>query len=263
LRRVYSSGRGSHALDRGADVNAQNDVRWIALYFVCYVGQVKFLIDHDANVDCWDDNQATPLAVAPPVLPPTAQLGAPPQPVLAPRTKRKQRGTKYQRARMCPLAGKKPLRRCNTVLDPQPPTHLQPPGVSVVEPSFVVPGFPGLDGRHVSPFVVTQKLFFDAVVEEILRAEAEHGRKAEAARRRAEGEEYAHLLEKDVRKAHRRAMEQEERQRQAERETMEREHRERERTSGEGALGMRGHTVGPHHAASRKSGPRCVATPSE
>jgi hypothetical protein len=120
--------------------------------------------------------------------------------------------------------------------------------VSVVEPSFVVPGFPGLDGRHVSPFVVTQKLFFDAVVEEILRAEAEQKeyakvveedrRKAEAPRRRADSEEYARLLEEDIGKAHRRAMEQEERQRQAERETMEREHRERVRTSGEGAPGM-------------------------
>jgi hypothetical protein len=49
-------------------------------------------------------------------------------------------------------------------------------------------------------------------------------RKAEAARRRAEKEEFTRLLEEDMRKAqeaHRRAMEQEERQRQAERESME------------------------------------------
>jgi hypothetical protein len=138
----------------------------------------------------------------------------------------KQRGTKYRRARMHPLTARKPLQRCNTVLAPQPLTHPQPPGALIDEPSFVVPGFPGLDYRHLPPFIA-QKIFFDALVEgrqAILRAEEERkvrdeearyahlleqdSRKAEAAHRRAEDAEYARLLEEDRRKAeaaHRRA----------------------------------------------------------
>jgi hypothetical protein len=131
----------------------------------------------------------------------------------------KQRDTKYRQARMRPLAARKPLKRCNTVLVPQPPTHPHPPGAFIVEPSFVVPGFPGLDDRHLPPFVA-QKLFFDALVEgrqAILRAEegrnkraeeAEYARlleqdskKANEARRRAEDAEFARLLEEDRRKA--------------------------------------------------------------
>jgi hypothetical protein len=131
----------------------------------------------------------------------------------------KQRGTKRRRAKMRPLTATKPLRRCNTVLVPQPPTHPQPPGAFVVEPSFVVPGFPGLDDRHLPPFVA-QKLFFDALDEgrqAILRAEEERkeseeqakyehlveqdSKKAHEARRRAEEAEYARLLEEDLRKA--------------------------------------------------------------
>jgi hypothetical protein len=184
----------------------------------------------------------------------------------------KQRGTKHRRAKMRPLTAKKPLRRCNIVIVPQPPTHPQPPGAFIVEPSFVVPGFPGLDYRHLPPFVA-QKIFFDALDEgrqAIFRAEEERReskeqakyehlveqdskkahearcraeeteyarlleedrRKAEAARLEAENEEFARLVEEDRRKAqeaHRRAMEQEERQRQAERESVERKRRERE-----------------------------------
>lgn len=131
----------------------------------------------------------------------------------------KRRGTNYRRAKMRPLIARKPLRRCNTVLAPQPPTHPQPPGAFVVEPSFVVPGFPGLDDRDLPPFVA-QKLFFDALDEgreAILRAEEERkeseeqakyehlveqdSKKAQAARRRAEEAEYARLLEEDRRKA--------------------------------------------------------------
>jgi hypothetical protein len=131
----------------------------------------------------------------------------------------KQRGTKHRRAKMRPLAAKKPLRRCNTVIVPQPPTHPQPPGAFVVEPSFVVPGFPGLDYRHLPPFVA-QKIFFDALDEgrqAILRAEEERreseeqakyehlvepdSKKAHEARRMAEEAEYARLLEGDRRKA--------------------------------------------------------------
>jgi hypothetical protein len=131
----------------------------------------------------------------------------------------KPRGTKHRRAKMRPLAARKPLKRCNTVLVPRPPTHPQPPGAFIVEPSFVVPGFPELDYRHLPPFVA-QKLFFDALVEgrqAILRAEeerkkreeeAEYARlleqdlkKAQEAHRRAEYAEYARLLEEDRRKA--------------------------------------------------------------
>jgi hypothetical protein len=131
----------------------------------------------------------------------------------------KQRGTKYRRANMRPLTARKPLRRCNTALVPQPPTHPQPPGAFIVEPSFVVPGFLGLDDRHLPPFVA-QKLFFDALDEgrqAILRAEVERierdkqaeyehlleqdSKKAHEARRKAEEAEYARLLDEDLRKA--------------------------------------------------------------
>src|SRR5580698_8024326 len=47
--------------------------------------------------------------------PPTTQQGTQLQLVLVPHTKQNSRGTKYQRGRI-PLAGGKPLRRCNTVL---------------------------------------------------------------------------------------------------------------------------------------------------
>jgi hypothetical protein len=57
----------------------------------------------------------------------------------------KLRGTKYRWAKIRPLAVRKPLRRSNTVLVSQPPTHPQPPGAFIIEPSFVVPGLPGLD----------------------------------------------------------------------------------------------------------------------
>jgi hypothetical protein len=73
-----------------------------------------------------------------------------------------QRGTKYRRAKVRPLTASKPLRRRNTVLVPPAPTHPQPPGAFVVEPSFVVPGYPGLDDRNLPPFV-EQKIFFDAL----------------------------------------------------------------------------------------------------
>lgn len=131
----------------------------------------------------------------------------------------KPRGTKYRRAKMRPLAARKPLERCNTALVPLPPTHPQPPGALIVEPSFVVPGFPGLDARDLPPFVA-QKLFFDALDEgrqALLRAEEERkereadavyarlleqdSKKAFEARRRAEEAEYARLLEEDRRKA--------------------------------------------------------------
>lgn len=114
----------------------------------------------------------------------------------------------YRRAKTRRL---KPLRRCNTVLVPQPPTHPQLPGAYVLEPSFVVPGYPELDDRHLPPFVV-QKLFFDALYEgrqALLRAEEERWEVAEMARLQAE-QEYARLLEQDLKKAqaaHRRAEE--------------------------------------------------------
>lgn len=131
----------------------------------------------------------------------------------------KPRGTKYRRVKKRHLLVKKPLQRCNTVLAPQPPTHPQPPGAFVVEPSFVVPGFPELDHRHLPPFVA-QKIFFDALHEgrqAILRAEedrkereeeAEYARvlkqdlkKAQEAHRKAQEAEYARLIEEDRRKA--------------------------------------------------------------
>jgi len=131
----------------------------------------------------------------------------------------RQRGTRYRRAKLRPLTRGKPLRRCNTAFVPLPPTHPQPPGAFIVEPSFIVPGFPMLDNRHLPPFVV-QKLFFDALDEgrqALLRAEQERkecneeaeyarlleqdSKKALEARRRAEEAEYARLIEEDRRKA--------------------------------------------------------------
>jgi hypothetical protein len=170
----------------------------------------------------------------------------------------KQCGTNYWRAKRRPLPRGKALRRCNTVIGPQPPTHPQPPGAFIVEPSFIVPGFPGLDYRHLPPFVA-QKLFFDALQEgrqAIVRAEEEHkkrgeqaeyahqleqdSKKAQAAHRRAEDAEYARLLEEDLRKAEaaRRKAEKEEyvrmleedmrRAREAHRRALEQEERQRQ-----------------------------------
>jgi hypothetical protein len=141
----------------------------------------------------------------------------------------KQQGTECRRAKMRPLTGNKPLRRCNTVIVPQPPTYPQPPGAFVVEPSFIVPGFPELDYRDLPP-VVELKLFFDALhegrqtilraeEERIAREEAEYARRLEqnsngvqAAHRRAVATEYAKLVEENWRKAEaaRRKAEQEE-----------------------------------------------------
>jgi hypothetical protein len=74
-----------------------------------------------------------------------------------------------------------------------------------------VPGYPELDDRHLPPLIV-QKFFFDALYEgrqALLRAEEERYEEAEAARLQAE-EEYARLLEQDLKRAraaHRRAEE--------------------------------------------------------
>ncbi len=73
----------------------------------------------------------------------------------------------------------------------------QPPEAFIVEPSFVVPGFPGLDNRRLPPDVV-QKPFFEAIP----RAEEERNSREEDAK-------FALLLEQDSKKAykvHRRAM---------------------------------------------------------
>jgi hypothetical protein len=72
----------------------------------------------------------------------------------------------------------------------------------VLEPSFVVPGFPEEDDRHLPP-LVTQKLFFDALYagrQALLRAEDERNEEAEEARWREE-EEYARQVEQDLKKA--------------------------------------------------------------
>jgi hypothetical protein len=56
----------------------------------------------------------------------------------------------------------------------------------VLEPSFVVPGFPELDDQHLPPFV-EQKLFLDALYagrQALLRAADERNEEAEAARQR-------------------------------------------------------------------------------
>lgn len=143
-------------------------------------------------------------------------------------------------AKMCPLAGRKPFRRCDTVLVPQSPTHPQSPGAFVVEPSFIVPGFLELDHQNLPPFVA-QNLFFDAhpLKQDSKMSLAAHRkgkeaeparllkgdlRKAEAPRRRKENEVFVRLLKEDrhkTEKANRQTMEQERRQ-QAERESMER-----------------------------------------
>jgi hypothetical protein len=154
----------------------------------------------------------------------------------------------------------KPLRRCNTAVVPPPATYPYPPGAYILEPSFVVPGFPDVDHRHIPP-LVAQKLFMDALFagrQTLLRAaeerdaEAEEARqcaaeeaeaefarlmeldsrKADEAHRKAVEEEYVRLLEEDRRKAeeeHRRAVEEEERRRaeQERAEARERERRER------------------------------------
>ncbi|KAN0105164.1 hypothetical protein V8E52_011279 [Russula decolorans] len=104
----------------------------------------------------------------------------------------KQRGTKYRRAKVRPVTASKRLRRRNTVLVPQPPTHPRPPGAFIVEPSFVVPGYPELDDRNLPP-CVEQKIFFDALDkgrETLLRAEEEQMERDEQAR-------YQHQLEQD------------------------------------------------------------------
>jgi hypothetical protein len=91
-------------------------------------------------------------------------------------------------AKMCPLAGRKPLRCCNTVLVPQSSTHPKPLGAFVVEPSFIVPSFPELDHRIVPP-LVAQRLFFDAHPLE------QESKKALAAHHRANEPESARLPE--------------------------------------------------------------------
>jgi hypothetical protein len=94
-----------------------------------------------------------------------------------------------------PLADGKPLRQFNPVFVSQS-SHPQPPGAFIVEPSFVVLGFPGLDDRHPPPFFAP-KLFFDVLKEgrhAILRAEEERNQRDEDA-------EYARLLEQDSEKA--------------------------------------------------------------
>ena len=104
----------------------------------------------------------------------------------------KQRGTNYRRANARPVTASKPLRRRNTVLVPQPPTHPKPPGAFVVEPSFVVPGYPELDDRNLPP-CVEHKIFFDALdkgCDALLRAEEEQKEQAR----------YQHQLRQDSKK---------------------------------------------------------------
>jgi len=99
----------------------------------------------------------------------------------------------------------RPLRRCNNVIIPRPRRQPQPqlPGAYEPEPSFFVPSiFPEVDDRHLAP-LVQQKLFLDALYAgrlTLLRAEEER-REAAKARKRAEDEEYARLLERDSKKA--------------------------------------------------------------
>ena len=134
----------------------------------------------------------------------------------------KQRGTKYRRANVRPVTASKPLRRRDTVLVPQPPTHPKPPGAFIVEPSFVVPGYPELDDQNLPP-CVEQKIFFDALDkgrDALLRAEEEQMERDEQARyqphseqdmkracsschgcRSANEVEHAKLREEDLRKA--------------------------------------------------------------
>ena len=70
----------------------------------------------------------------------------------------KQRSSKHRRAKMRPLLAGKPLRRYNTLV-PKSPTHPQPPGAFIIEPSFVMPGFPGLNDQHPPP-IRGSKAFF-------------------------------------------------------------------------------------------------------
>ena len=154
----------------------------------------------------------------------------------------------------------KPLKRYNTVVAPAPATYPHPPGAYILEPSFVVPGFPEVDHRYIPP-LVAQKLFLDALYagrQTLLRAAEERDAAAEEARQRAEeeaeaeyarlveldsrkaneahrkavAEEYVRLLEEDRRKAeeaHRRAVEEERRRAEQEQEARERERYARER----------------------------------
>ena len=108
------------------------------------------------------------------------------------------RGTKNHRR------APRPLRRCNNVIIPPPPTQPRPqfPGAYTPEPSFVMPIFPGVDEHLLEPLVY-QKLFLDALYagrKTLLRA-SEERREAAKARKRAEDEEYVRLLEQDSKKA--------------------------------------------------------------
>jgi len=112
----------------------------------------------------------------------------------------KPRGTKYRRAKTRRHAGKKALQRCNTALVPQPPTHPHPPGAFIVEPSFIVPGFPELDDRNLPPFVA-QKIFFDSLEagrEALIRAEWDR----EERQRIEEEAESARLFEEEKKAAY-------------------------------------------------------------
>jgi hypothetical protein len=109
-----------------------------------------------------------------PMRPPTAQIG-PPRLLALGTAHGETAWHQYGRAKIRPLADWKPLQRCNTVLVRRPPRTRSHRGTFVAEPSFVVPGFPEPDYRHLPPFVV-QKLRFDALHEgrqAALRAEKE------------------------------------------------------------------------------------------
>jgi ankyrin repeat protein len=52
-------------MDRGANVNEQEEDRWTPLHLASSEGHLdiaKLLIDRSANVDSWNDKQQTPLA---------------------------------------------------------------------------------------------------------------------------------------------------------------------------------------------------------
>jgi flagellar biosynthesis GTPase FlhF len=111
------------------------------------------------------------------------------------------RGARHRHARTRPL---KPLRRCNTALAPPPSTHPRMPGAYISEPSFVVPGLPDVDDRHIPP-LVAQKIFLDALYAQrqlLLRATEERDEEAEAACRHAAAEEAerARVLEQESRR---------------------------------------------------------------
>ena len=99
--------------------------------------------------------------------------------------------------------------------------HPHPPGAFVVEPSFIVPGFPQLDDQNLPP-CVEQKIFFDALDkgrDALLRAEEQMERDEQARYqpyseqdmkracsschgcRSADEVEHAKLREEDLRKA--------------------------------------------------------------